>query len=178
MFFDPNLLIVGQNDGNLLTYDLRAGAAPVIRSRPLPEFPLTALARLKEGLVAIGDAIGSLTVVDLRMDDRKVVGRKGFVGCPAGAVQISAHPRLPLLAVLSHDRIVRLYDIARPGRVAAKSGFVRTRSTCLVMLDDDVPESPSSSDDEWAQLPEDGAGIWDDFRPPDTGHDSSDGEDP
>jgi hypothetical protein len=138
----------------------------VLRARPLPEFPLVALARLRDAAVAVGDTIGSLTVVDVRAGGRELKGRRGFVGCPAGAVQICPHPRLPLFGVLSWDRLLRLYDVERPAKVAVKCAFVRTRGTCVALMDDDVPVEPASSEDEWAQLPESGPGIWDDFRLP------------
>jgi hypothetical protein len=165
LFFDSNVLLVGQTEGTLLAYDLRAGSEAVIRERPFPEFPITAIARLQDGRVVISDTIGSLTVLDLRMGEKALKGKRGFVGCPAGTVQIGAHPRLPMFGVLSLDRMLRLYDVEKAGKVAVKGGFVRTRGECFALLDDDVPVEPEVSDEEWERLPEDGAGIWDDFRP-------------
>jgi hypothetical protein len=62
--------------------------------------------------------------------------------------------------------MVRLYDLSKPLKVARKGGFVKTMASCFVLLDDEMPPPENSSDDEWAQLPEDASRIWDDFRAP------------
>jgi hypothetical protein len=166
LFFDPNLLLVGQQGGGVLLYDQRSGPDAVIRAQPFPEFPITALERLRENLVGIGNTIGSLTVMDLRVDDQNLKGHRGFAGAPAGTLQICAHSSQPLFGVLTCDRLVRLYDMTKPLKVATKSGFVRTMASCFVLLEDEMPALEPSSDEEWARLPEDGDEIWDDFLPP------------
>jgi hypothetical protein len=39
-------------------------------------------------------------------------------------------------------------------------------SSCFLLLDGQMTAPDHSSDEEWAQLPGDGDGIWDDFHAP------------
>jgi hypothetical protein len=163
IFTEENVLIVGQNGGVALVYDERFGVEAVIRARPFPEFPLTALAQLSETLIAVGDTIGSLTIVDLRMADAQLKGYKGFQGAPAGTIQIVPHPSLPLFSVLSQDRVLRLYDHTKKLKVSVKSAFVRTMGTCLAMMDDAEPVAEDPSNEDWEALPENQDEIWEGF---------------
>jgi hypothetical protein len=170
LFAEDNILLVGQNDGFALVYDERASPEAVIRARPFPEFPLTALEKLNDNLVAVGDTIGSLTIVDLRMGESLLKGYRGFQGAPAGNIQICVHPSLTMFAALTCDRIVRLYDYERKLKVAVKAAFTKTMGRCLVLMDDLQPATVDLSDADWEELPEDQDGLWENFiaqaRPP------------
>ena len=164
LWINEDLLVVGQNEGTALVYDIRSGNEAVIRANPFPEFPLTALALYEDMKVVFGDTIGGLTIMDLNMPMKRFDGFRGFHGAPAGNVQIVRHPSLPLISVLTCDRVVRVYDVTKRLRqVAEKSAFVKVMGKCLVMMNDGVPEPEDASDDEWNQLPEDGDGLWDNF---------------
>ncbi|OHT02155.1 hypothetical protein TRFO_30860 [Tritrichomonas foetus] len=198
LFMDKNTLVVGQNDAVALVYDLRGGNEPVISQKVFEEFSLVSLCKLTDNLIAIGDTVGSLTIMDLQfptqateklndasntasengvtenantensttektIDKLTLIGHKGYIGAPAGIVSIQKHPTLPYFSVLSMDRLVRMYNYEKRSKVPEKTAFARTKSKCFVMLDDAVPEEPDSSEDDWAELPEDGEGIWDNF---------------
>lgn len=161
LFVGSDLLVVGQNDGSAIVYDLRSGNDAVIRANPFPEFPITALAAYEDKVV-FGDTVGSLTIMDLNMPQKRFDGFKGWDGAPAGTIQIQKHPSLPLLAVLTCDRVVRLYDVTKPLRSAERSGFCKVMGLCMSFLNDSMP-APDDSDEDWDNLPEDGEGLWSNF---------------
>ena len=168
LFFDRNTLIVGQNDSIVLIYDIRADENPIIKHKVFNEFPITAICKLQDNLIAFGDTVGSLTIMDLQTPEestkKSLVGRNGYAGAPSGIVSIQNHPSLPYLSILSCDRVIRLYNYETKGRVKPKESFVRTKSDCFVMLDDQPQEEPDSSEDDWANLDEDGDQIWENFN--------------
>lgn len=166
LFMDSNLLIVGQQEGNTLLYDIRAGNEAQKRFKPFPEFPIVTLCKINDSLFACGDTIGSITIQELKMENGlNIEGFKGFKGAPAGNVAICAHETLPVIAALTYDRCVRMYDYSRSVKTPQKTAFVRTLSNCMLFMNDDKPEEIDSSENEWDELPEDGEGIWDNFVP-------------
>lgn len=167
LFLNENSLLVGQNESFALLYDIRQGKSPVIKQKIFEDFPLTALSKLSDNFIVIADTIGSLTILDLRITDGKqeLVGHKGYAGSPSGIISIQKHPSLNYFSTLSCDRVIRLYSVEKISKLPEKTAFVRTKSNCFIMLDDSLPENPNSSDDDWAELPEDGDGIWANFVP-------------
>lgn len=160
---EEQILLVGQSEGNVIVYDTRAGNEAVIRSHIFEEFPVVAMTRIGDLRFAFAETTGSLTIFDLNMPSKRLDGHKGLGGCPSGTVQIVKHPELPMLAVLSCDRVVRMYDLEKPVTAAIKSAFVKVMGASIVLTNDGVPEEDDPSDEEWAQLPEDGDSLWDDF---------------
>ena len=168
LFFDENTLFVGQNDSIVLIYDTRAENYPIIKHQVFKEFPITAMCKLQNNLIAFGDTVGSLTIMDLQSPDdapRSLVGRNGYPGAPSGITSIQNHPSLPYLTILSCDRVLRMYNYENKDKLTPKSAFTRTKSDCFIMLDDQPQEEPDSSEDDWANLDEDGDQIWEDFHP-------------
>lgn len=170
LFFDKNILFVGQNDSYVLVYDTRSGNYPIIKHRVFSEFPITAICKLQDNLVAFGDTVGSLTIMDLQFpEDEKqqisLVGRNGYPGSPSGIISIQNHPSLPYLSILSCDRVIRMYHYEKRETVTPKTAFTKTKSNCFVMLDDKPQEEPDSEEDDWAKLDEDGDKIWENFHP-------------
>ena len=162
LWMNRDTLVVGQNDGVALVYDLRSGNEAVVRANPFPEFPLTAIGSYDDKVV-FGDTVGSLTIMDLNMPMKRFDGFKGFDGAPAGTVQISKHPTLPILAVLTCDRVIRLYDVTKPLKTAEKTAFVKVMSFCMSILNDSRPETDDEADEDWDNLPEDSSNLWGNF---------------
>ena len=169
LFFDKNTLFVGQNDSIVVVYDTRAGSDPIIKQKVFNEFPITAICKLQGNLIAFGDTVGSLTIMDLQSPEESIqkkslVGRNGYTGSPAGIVSIQNHPTLPYLSILSYDRVIRMYNYEKKLNATPKAAFVKTKSDCFVMLDDQPQEEPNSDDEAWAQLSENNDSIFEDFH--------------
>ena len=166
IFIDRNAFLIGQNESVVLMYDQRVGDKPIIRQKVFQEFSIVSLCKLNDNLIAIGDSVGSLTIMDLQMSDEsyiKFIGNRGFTGSPSGIVSIQKHPSLPLFSTLSMDRLIRMYRFENKTNLPEKTAFIKTRSKCFVMLNDNFPEEPDSSEDDWAELPEENDGIWDNY---------------
>ncbi|KAH0786411.1 WD40 repeat-containing protein [Histomonas meleagridis] len=165
LMMNDDIVIVGQNDSFILVYDIRSSNEAVIRTKIFEEFPITALAKISDNLVAFGDTIGSITIMTLNVPDRRVDGFKGFTGAPAGVLCMSPHPSLPVFAALTCDRVVRMYDYTKHALVPQKVAFTKTLSHSVAMLNDNIPEPEDSSENDWAELPEDDGDLWTNFVP-------------
>jgi hypothetical protein len=154
------VFIVGQDEA-MLAYDVRAGPRPLMRARPLAEFPAVALGSVGTAVIA-GDTIGNLVGVDMRMPNTGVV-RKGYIGTPAGAVAIRRHPSLPVVVVASANRLLNVFEVDGDARMPLASAFTRTAPTAVDLLDDPLPKSAKELEEEaaWAQLAEGDDALWD-----------------
>jgi len=162
--FSESVFLVGQSEGTVLVYDTRSGNQAACRFSCFPEFPVVSMKHQNETGVLCGDTVGSLLVCDLKMPENLIVSRRGFVGATGGICDIASHSTLPIIAALSCDRTIRIYDHIKPQRTPLKISFSKTKGSTIHLLQGEMPES-DDSENEWAALPEDNEGIWDDFVP-------------
>lgn len=143
------ILAVGTAHNEVRIYDIRVDASS--QRRPVAATPhglldhrVTALCQLSPYRLAVGDAAGNLHAVDLRQLGPKEVIRKSihtkvgthgrFVG-PAGSVQqIVRHGSIPRIAVVSLDRMLRVYDSEKRRQLSCM--YLKQRLRCALFGQD------------------------------------------
>jgi ribosome biogenesis protein NSA1 len=116
-FLSDSLLLSGTAYKQVRLYDIRSNSRRPVSYTPegLLEHRVTALCSVDEHNIAVGDAAGSLIVLDLRKHLGKskkstITSVPRFVG-PVGSIrQIVCHPTKPWLACVGLDRMLRVYS--------------------------------------------------------------------
>ena len=144
-----NLLAIGTAYKQLQIYDVRADATqrrPVlytpewdVNKENLLEYRVTSLCQLNSNRIAVGDAAGYITNLDLRKISnnrgRSVAANVGRFTGPAGSVrQIVKHERLPIIACVGLDRMLRTYDIN--SRKQLDCVYLKQRLNCVLFCED------------------------------------------
>ncbi|KJE91284.1 hypothetical protein CAOG_02443 [Capsaspora owczarzaki ATCC 30864] len=175
--FIPNTsaqqVVVGTAYKEIRLYDARVKRRPTLMIT-VGEYGVNSLTCSNDGRsVFVGDKAGHISAWDLR--NGNAMGR--YKGC-AGAIRgMQQHATLPLLAVASVDRFVRVYDVST--RVLAHKFYVKQQLSALLFSSEgrikvNKPNADSDSDersdneddveddDEDAQIRANGAEL-DDF---------------
>lgn len=168
-FYNENIFLVGQENGTVLVYDLRAGSEPIVRSKVFEEFPAIFIRNFGDNIFAFGDTSGQFRYGHVELDEQnekitKVTVDRSFYGMTGGILDLAKHPSGPIVASLCCSRTVHLFDSSKQIKEAAKVSYTKVMPTCFVLRDDELPNEDSSEAD-WDALPENGDGIWDNYTP-------------
>jgi len=157
---DGNTLAVGTAYKELRLYDIRESSMtrrPIARTTteggPI-EYRVTSLCQIDPYEIAVGDAAGYIYSIDMRtlgksnIDKMKNKNMGRYVG-PAGSVrQLKKHPKLPRMAAVGLDRMLRIYDTRN--RKQLDSFYLKQRLNCVLFgYDTDWrPDSNLEDDNE------------------------------
>ncbi|EAY15296.1 hypothetical protein TVAG_394400 [Trichomonas vaginalis G3] len=168
-FYNDKMFLVGQAQGGVLVYDLRAGSEPIVRAKVFEEFPAIVMRNFGDNIFAFGDTSGQFRYGHVEYDEEKdkitnVKVDRSFYGMTGGIVDLAKHPSAPIVASLCCSRTIHLFDTSKTLKEAAKVAYTKVMPTCFVLRNDELPNEDSSEAD-WDALPENGEGIWDNYTP-------------
>jgi ribosome biogenesis protein NSA1 len=129
-------MVVG-NELQVRLYDVRTDSIqrrPVAYTSPgLLEQRVTCFCQTGEHELVVADTAGYVVSVDLR--NLPSTGHARYVG-PAGSVrQLAAHSKLPRMAAVGLDRMLRLYDTTTRRQVACL--YLKQRLNCVLMEEEE-----------------------------------------
>lgn len=129
---DHHRMVVG-NDLQVRLYDVRTASIqrrPVAYTPPgLLEQRVTCFCQTGEHDLVVADTAGYVVSVDLR--NLKATGHARYVG-PTGSVrQLAAHSKIPRMAAVGLDRMLRLYDTKTRRQVACM--YLKQRLNCVLL---------------------------------------------
>ena len=148
---EGTVLAVGSAYKELRIYDVRAQRRPIAFTKEgVLENRVTSLCGLDNDntgrYLAVGDSTGDIHNIDLRK--MEAVGR--FVG-PGGSVrQIIRHEQEPIIACVSLDRMLRIYEIK--SRKLLSKVYLKQRLNCCQFAPQPRESNNSSSQDD--------EGVW------------------
>ena len=138
-----NVLAVGSAYKELRIYDVRVQRRPVAHTKEgIIENRVSSICALNDSgfNLAVGDSTGDVHNIDLRK--MEAVGR--FVG-PGGSVrQIIRHDSQPIIACVSLDRMLRIYDIA--SRRMISKVYLKQRLNCCTFAPSSFLDGPTNTE--------------------------------
>ena len=140
-----HVLAVGSAHKELRIYDIRAQRRPIAHTKEgVIENRVSSLCVLDDSgfHLAVGDSTGDIHNIDLRK--MEAVGR--FVG-PGGSVrQIIRHDSQPIIACVSLDRMLRIYDIT--SRRMLSKVYLKQRLNCCAFAPGSFMENDNTKNIE------------------------------
>ena len=159
---DSNLLAVGTAFGQLRLYDVRTSPSESISRRPIRYTPenfiehrITAVCQVGEHQVVVGDTTGDIHALDLRKNLNAQHGNKQIEGSsslgryvgPAGSIrQLVKHERLPIMAAVGCDRMLRTYNTQTQKCIDCV--YLKQRLNCVLVCREGRTDNEFGDEDE------------------------------
>lgn len=141
----PHHLVTVTEHGQVRVYDTERNRRPVGDFR-VSEMPLRASCLVSHDVVAVGNTIGEVSLIDL--SSGKVVRKcRGVSGCVRGLFPVANR-----LCVVSFDRFLRFYDVDSSELISHI--YLKQRMSAVVALDESDDEIEDEDDELWEQLEE------------------------
>lgn len=170
---DSNLLAVGTAFGQLRLYDVRSSPSECVVRRPIRYTPerfvenrITALCQVSEHQVVVADTTGDIHALDLRKNlngqrgNRQVDGSSSlgrYVG-PAGSIrQLVKHHRLPIMAAVGCDRMLRTYNTQTQNAIDCV--YLKQRLNCVLVCKEGTTDDFAEDEDGYESMKDDDMGM-------------------